>query len=635
MPRKKKEISKDESKEEIIEAEKKNELEKTPAKVEKKEIKEKTFTISTLFFLFTIICSFIYFIYSLIFKSPSIMGVISSFLLTLFSIGFLVVCITSRRKHKSILFLCSILLIGFFITSSFGANQSVSISSNRVQNFSGKSLMEAVKWANSNKIQLVQQYEYSDMVPEYEIIGQSVPVGTKIQDIDEIIISISEGPNPYKEIVIPSMITWDTERVLNFIKTNYLSNVSVDFVESDSLKDTVIEQSKSGNLRRNDEIKLVFSYGDEGNSDEVSLLDFTNMSRFEAEFFMRQHKLNYSFEEKYSDTIKKGYVSGQSVSAGEKLKVNGDKITLTISKGPQIKVPDLTKMTVTELTEWAMENRLKLEFYDQYDESVKSGKVIKADSKEGDIVQQGTTIKVYVSLGKLKMQKFKTVDAFYSWADKYEIKYEVQHEFSDTVAAGEVIRYSYKKGETIKNDEVIVVVISDGAKKGVPDLSGLSKNAAISKLENAGLNYNFIYRSSSASKNTVIAQSISAGSEVSQGTTVTVTLSSGQSSNNNSGNNNSGGNNSGNNNTPSPEPSPSSTPTCNNVTVYIDGSMIDSTPSVACSMIKSAYPSLNFSCSYIRDDGLPNGFLANGNSEIDEHTFSTCDTIVLQIVNNS
>ena len=56
----------------------------------------------------------------------------------------------------------------------------------------------------------------------------------------------------------------------------------------------------------------------------------------------------------------------------------------------------------------------------------------------------------------------------------------------------------------------------------------MSKSKAIQALEDAGLNYNFVTQNSSKAKNTVIKQSISAGSKVSSGTTITVTLSSGK-----------------------------------------------------------------------------------------------------------
>lgn len=586
-----------------------------------------------IFTLITMIIALIYFILNVIDSNSSIMSLINSSILSVFAIIYLVVCLTYRKKNKSIILVSSLLLCIYFSINIFLAFSGGSITSlGGVIDLSGKSVVDAVKWANKNDLKISQEYEYSDMVPEYEIISQSVKYGTSLKDIDEIVISISEGPNPYKEVIVPSMLTWDSERVINFINTNYLSNVTVEFVDSDQVKDTVIEQSKSGNLRRNDELKLTFSYGELGVSEEATLPDFTNMSKFEIEFFMKQHKLSYNFEETFSDKIKKGYGVEQSVNAGDVVKINDKTIIVKISKGPKIVIPDLKNMSVTELTDWAVKNRLKLEFVDKYDDSVKSGNVISIDKEKGDVIEQGTTIKVTLSLGSLKMPDFKDINKFYAWADKYSIKYEERHEFNDSVAPGEVISFSYKKGATIKNDDAIVVVISDGAKKEVPNLSGLTRKQAISKLEDAGLKYNFVYKNSSTAKDKVLSQSISAGSEVSSGTTITVTLSNGKSeSSNNSGNS---GGSSNPKPSPSPSPSPKPEPVCDKVTVYIYDELLSiGNASSTCSKIKGRYPSLKFSCNYIKNDGLNTGMLSNSGS-VDGVEFTTCDTINLNIVKN-
>ena len=309
------------------------------------------------------------------------------------------------------------------------------------------------------------------------------------------------------------------------------------------------------------------------------------------------------------------------------------------------KIPDVVNMSNTKLTEWAVKNKVKLEFVDKYDDSIKEGNVISCDKNKGDVVEQGSTIKVTISRGKLKMPSFKNIDEFYEWADKYEIKYETKREFSDSVKAGEVISYSVKKGQVIKNGEVITVTISDGKNCKVPDLKGLSKSDAISKLKKADLEYNFVYKNSDKAKDKVISQSISSGSEISCGTTVTVTLSNGKkedssvnkrensntsSNNQNNSNNssNSGSNNSGSNQTTPTVPEK----TCNSVTVYIDGSHIKSNPADTCSTIRSAYSSLKFTCNYVC--GPTNGLLLNS-SAIDAVTFTTCDTIQLRIADSS
>ena len=528
------------------------------------------------FFLFlTLISSLTYFgitLWSGQNTSNFFSSLISSLLLVVFSILFIAICVTNPNRKKGTIFLGSFFLLLFNLFGGLTTLGIVNIPSlGQVEDFTGKSLTDVVKWAEKNKVTLNQDYEYSDMVSEYSIISQDIESGTKTKDINELTVSVSEGPNPDKEIIVPDMDGWNSERVINYVLDNYLNNVDVSFEKSDKAEDTVIEQNKSGSMKRSDELKLTFSLGEELDNSDVKMADLTNKSEFEAVFYLKQHRIKYEIKKDFSKNIVRGNVSNQSVKAGNTVKVDSDdnKVTITISKGKSIKVPDLKKMSMVKITEWVVENKLKLEFTNKYDDSVKENNIISANYDKGDKIEQGSTVKVVISKGNLVMENFKSFDEFKKWADKYDISYEEKHEFSDDVPQGEVISYSYKKGDTIKNGDSIVVTISDGKECKVPDVIGMSKSKAIDALEEAGLNYNFVTQSSSKSKNTVIKQSISAGSKVSSGTTITITISSGKQTeyreDNSSSSSNSSGNSgsSGSSSNPTPTPDPKPEPVCN------------------------------------------------------------------------
>lgn len=471
-------------------------------------------------------------------KNSSILAILSTSFLTVFTILFVVISITYQRKNKVLIFFSGMLLLGYFLLemNSLSIFQT-SIVTTSIPNFQGKTLTDAVKWANKNNISIHQEYEYNDMISEYQIIGQNIKEGTSIKDVKEITFSISEGPNPAKEIIVPNMVSWDSERVIRYVKDNYLSNVEVEFVESDQAKDTVISQSTSGNLKRNDELKITFSYGEELGFEEVTLIDLTKKSKFEIEFYFKQHQLRYDLEYDFSNKVKRGLAVKQSVDAGTVIPINDTRVVVTISKGKKVIVPDLTTMSLDEITEWAISKKVKLNFHDQYDDNKEKNKVISAEFAKDEVIEQGTVVNITISKGPLKMPKFKSINDFYSWANQYNIHYEEEHEFNDNIAPGEVISYSYKTGEAIKNNDTIIVKISDGEKKTVPNVVGLSKSEAIAKMEKAGIAYHFIYKNSNdISKDKVISQSIRSGSEISSGASLTITLSNGKAdkANNNS-----------------------------------------------------------------------------------------------------
>ena len=580
-------------------------------------------------------------------NSTSLFTLINSLLLTIFTITFVGISFSYNKKSKFVIFIGSLLLLCFFllnINNSLGIIDLPIKEVNNSTNFQGKSLTEVIKWANKNKISVNQQYEYSDMISEYKVISQEIKKD-KNNKISEITVAVSEGANPNKEVMVPNMVSWDEMRVIKFVKDNYLSNVNVEFVSSDKAENTVIEQNTSGTMRRNDELKLTFSYGEELGFEEVKLSDLTNMSKFEVELYMRKNQLKYKLSDGFSKKVKKGLVFKQSIKPGEVVKINDQEIEITLSKGPKIKVPELKNMTIEEISEWAIKNKVKLSFIDKYDSNVKENSVIEVDHKKGDVIEQGTVVKVTVSRGALKMPKFKSLDDFYDWANKYEIKYEEKREFSDKVKAGEVIKYSYKAGEAIKNDDIIIVTISDGEKTTVPNLKGLTKDEAVSKLKKLNLKYSFVYENSNSTKNTVIGQSIKSGSEISNNTTITVTLSNGKkddskkdeattekrknkvestsksSTNNNDTNNNNNtsnnNNNSNNNSTPVVEPEPVKDCSCNIRPSQIEVTLKNSSDcgkakDALISLVKKNCPNVNISVTCIDDAILSDGVYVSG-----------------------
>ena len=223
------------------------------------------------------------------------------------------------------MFLGSFFLLLFNVFGSLTLTNIITIPSfGYLEDFTGKSLTDVVSWASKNNVTLVQDYEYSDMVPAYSIISQNYDSNSKIKDVGELKIAVSEGPNPDKEIIVPDMDGWDSERVIRYVEDNYLTNVDVEFVESDKAKDTVIEQSASGSMKRSAEMKLTFSLGEELDNSDVSISDLTGKSEFEAVFYLKQHRISYDIERDFSKKIERGKVASQSIEAGDMVSVNSD-----------------------------------------------------------------------------------------------------------------------------------------------------------------------------------------------------------------------------------------------------------------------------------------------------------------------
>lgn len=104
-------------------------------------------------------------------------------------------------------------------------------------------------------------------------------------------------------------------------------------------------------------------------------------------------------KEVYSDTVKKGLVSGSNPKAGEKVK-RGAEVTLLISKGPKpITIPAMLGEDYVNIKAAFDKLGLKIDVTDEiFDDSV-SGTILSADPLPGVVVPKGSTIKVVLSKG--------------------------------------------------------------------------------------------------------------------------------------------------------------------------------------------------------------------------------------------
>lgn len=455
----------------------------------------------------------------------------------------------------------------------------------KVPNFTSKSYQEIVKWSSKNNIIINEDYEYSDVVDTYNIVYQS-DINKPLFKVKEINIIVSDGKDPSKEVSIPDMMGMKFDEVITFIEENSLSNVEIDYEDSEEEEDVLITQTKVGNIRRDEEIKFTFSRGSI-NTEEVELKDLTNISKLRATSYLKKYKIEYDLEDGFSDKIKRDFVISQSIEKGTKIKPQETRITLTISKGKKIKVPDLKKMTLEEIIKWANNNKIKLEIKKQYDDTIKKDSIIDSNYKENDELQENDKLILTISKGSITMKEFSTLSDFLGWAKKYDIATSVEYEFSDTIENGGIIGFSYKKGEVIKNNDTVVVTVSNGDTTVVPNFIGMKKSQIESKCKSLDLNCSFQYQNSTKNKDVAVRQSLAAGSKLAKNSNISITLSNGtsnstssnssnnsnnssKSNNNNSNNNNNTTTNPSTNTTPTPEPEPEpQIETCNVQTVTV------------------------------------------------------------------
>ncbi|MFI3307220.1 MAG: PASTA domain-containing protein [Mycoplasmatota bacterium] len=438
-------------------------------------------------------------------------------------------CLFVKTKKKILNIFNSLFILIFIIFNMLVNLEILNIPTNMtLPSFNTYNIGEVIEFTNNYDIELITNYEYSDYVDEYNIITQDINDGTLLKNVDTITVLVSQGPNLEKTVTVPTLTTYNLDTVVEFIEENFLSNVIINFEMSDDVsKDYVISQSYTGEMKRNDELTIVVSLGTESDIVPVEMIDLSNMSEFNATLWLKQNSIPYNLSYDFSDTILKDYVISQNIETGTTVD-SSSSVTLVVSKGNEITLPDFSQMSVDTATTWIINNNLKVTFEEVYDVEYIKGAIINANYEKNDVVEEGTTINLTISKGPLVLEEFSSVFDFKQWADDYSLTYIIEEEYSDEIEANNIISISPNFGTNLATSQEITVVVSKGKSATVPNFYNLSLSAAKTACSNAGLvcTYSYYYHSS-ISENYSYSQSMTSGSIVPEGTSVKIYISKG------------------------------------------------------------------------------------------------------------
>ena len=260
----------------------------------------------------------------------------------------------------------------------------------------------------------------------------------------------------------------------------------------------------------------------------------------EAKDILEKSGFVVSQVEKFSMAIEKGYVISQNIVANEEAAI-GSVVTLAVSKGidpdakiekKEIKLSDLVGKSYDEVLAIAESSCFKLSVSSrEYSTEYAINEIISQSPHAGTIIETGDTVSIVISMGK---KAIKVPDVQYqNKSDAQEIlnalglKVTVKEIESESVAAGLVISQSVEANTSVAPGTSITLTISKGAASFVmPNVVGMTEQDAKNTLIGKGLSVSISYQHSTEAEGTVLKQSISAKTQVTRGTVVTITVSS-------------------------------------------------------------------------------------------------------------
>lgn len=483
-------------------------------------------------FVITLLVGIGYLCYNIFFtdnQTNQLFLILNSAHIVIISILFILTMLTDSIKNQKVMSIITSIFITLYITFNFLiTTNNINLPTQALlEDFTNKNINEVMTWASANKIEIEQVYEYSDIIPEYHIISQSIVPNTLLKNVKKINLIVSSGPNYDKLVVIPNMIGWNIDDALKTINDNFLNNVNIQYVINEEIeRDYIFDQSIKGQMRRNEPLTLKVSLGSKESLIPVNMIDLKNKKMFDATLWLKRNGIQYTLKYEFSDKVSRNYIIGQSILKDTTVDPTKDKVTLIVSKGKEIIVPDLTMMSIDDVTNWIIENNLKIKYEDRYDLNIPIGNIIETNYKEGDIIEEETTIYIVTSKGQLRMPKFSSLNEFRSWASKYDISIKEEYEFNENVKKGNIIKFSHEENGIIEPTDTIIVYISNGAPVTIPNFVGTSKGNIKTTCTKLDLICSFTYSGySSTAKDVAVSQNKKAGSVVVSGTNVNINLS--------------------------------------------------------------------------------------------------------------
>ena len=168
-------------------------------------------------------------------------------------------------------------------------------------------------------------------------------------------------------------------------------------------------------------------------------------------------------------------------------------------------------------------------------DTVKLGSVISQDPEGLTNAPANSKVNLVVSSGKEEAKDVQVPDLKGMWQADAEkaltdaglVGVASNPEETEEVQPGQVFKQSIDAGTTVKEGTKVAFTVAIApAEVAVPDVSGMSRDDAKAAITNAKLGFDSTTAySDSVAEGYVISQSITAGSQVKQGTTITVSLS--------------------------------------------------------------------------------------------------------------
>ena len=284
---------------------------------------------------------------------------------------------------------------------------------------------------------------------------------------------------------------------------------------------------------------------DADKNEKVKVPDLRGMTEEEAKKVLKDKKYDMTLvvdSEEESTTYEKGQIIKQTPGINKEVKKKTViKVVISSGKKEETKaIPDVSGKDQSEALQLLSEagftnvkvDKSRFETSSEYDQD----EVIRTEPSANTEVALDEEINLIVSLGENKPEVPNVIGMTQSSAvsalEAKGLEVSVEEDYHDSTEKGNVFYQSKRAGTRVTEGSTIIIRVSKGKKQvevTVPDIIGKSKTYAKNSLEAQQLGYREVYQDSDLPKDTVISCDPGSGKNVVQGTTITVYISRGPS----------------------------------------------------------------------------------------------------------
>ena len=374
----------------------------------------------------------------------------------------------------------------------------------------------------------------SDTVAAGKVISQDPASGSSVAEGSLVNLVISSGP---QMVSVPKLDGLTQDAATTAITGAKLKVGTVSPEASDTaVGGKVISQNPASgsSVAEGSPVNLVISSGPK----KVSVPNLDGLAQDAATTAVTAAKLKVgTVTQQASNTVAAGNVISQDPTSGSSL-LPDSSVNLVISSGPQVMmtVPSVEGLTQAAATTAITGAKLMVGTVAQQTSStVVAGKVISQDPANGNSLAEGSPVNLVISSGPqiatVPNVEGLTQDAATTAITGAKLKVgTVTQQTSDTVTTGRLISQEPASGSSLAEGSPVNLVISSGRQMvAVPNLEGLTQDAATTTITGAKLTLGTVTQQTSSTVDTgkVASQDPASGSSLAEGSPVNLVISSG------------------------------------------------------------------------------------------------------------